>query len=467
MMQRRDFLRSALIGSVLYGAGAVPRLGSVAQAAAFPGLGRRLLVNVQLGGGPDFRYLFPPAFDSDTLSFGYRYWQSMAAAHAVGDSAAELEARWNDAYTPLDFNGTSFGILDGCGWLQRMWDRGKVAVVCNVLSATSRNHAHGLIVLEHGDRGLGPNDQEGSGWGGRLGAAAGGRTLSLTQIPSPFCYGPKANDPSGHDNANMIAARDTRELTLFRPDQAANGNEGRIARTMKSYYAAKRGEMPSDSTFRRFVDLEQTLRELGEPIDERLASVPVPPELAALYEGDDATLAAPDFGLQIRNLYDALACSDILQPSVVSLGYGGFDTHKAQRADLEPRLVDMFGDGMAFDTLYGLLPASLLDDMVLVLAGEFGRQIRANGDGGSDHGEGNIVLIVGEGVRGGVYGSMFPEAELDRLGDDSPQILGQTAIEPLFGTVCDWVQAGSGDVVFPGRSTAPVENGVALGTLFT
>jgi uncharacterized protein (DUF1501 family) len=465
-MQRRDFLRSALIASTLYGLGTLPRIGSVAQAAAFPALGRRLLINVELEGGPDLRYLFPPAFDADTLSFGYRYWQAMAGAHGIGDSAAEYESRWAEAYTPLSFGGTQFGILNGCEWLRRMWDRGKVAIVCNVLNASSRNHTHGPVVLEHGDRTLGPNDSEGSGWGGRLAAAAGGRALALTENPSPFCYGPNPADPHGHDNSNMIAARDTRALTLFRPDQATNSNEERISRSLKAYYAAMRTEMPADSVFRRFVDVERTLRELGEPIDERLATVPVPAELAALYDGEQPVLMTPKFGLQIRNVHDALLCSDILQPSVVSLAYTGFDTHKAQRADLEPRLVDMFGDGMAFDTLYGAVPQDLLDDVVLVFAGEFGRQIRANGDGGSDHGEGNTVLIIGEGVRGGVYGSMFPEAELDRLSENSPQITGETGIEALFGAVCDWVEPGSGDTVFPDRAGAPVEGGFAPGSLF-
>jgi hypothetical protein len=264
----------------------------------------------------------------------------------------------------------------------------------------------------------------------------------------------------------MIAARDTRALTLFRPDQATDFNEERISHSLKAYYAAMRAEMPADSVFRRFVDAERTLRELGEPIDERLATVPVPPELAALYDSEQPVLLTPQFGLQMRNVHDSLLCSDILQPSVVSLAYTGFDTHKAQRADLEPRLLDLFGDGMAFDTLYEAVPQNILDDVVLVLAGEFGRQIRANGDGGCDHGEGNTVLIVGESVRGGVYGTMFPEAELDRLSDDSPQIIGETGIEALFGTVCDWVQAGSGDTVFPGRAGAPVEDGLALGALF-
>ena len=465
-MLRRDFLRAALFGSVLYGAGGLPRIGSIARADGFPMLGRRLLVNIALEGGPDFRYLFPPAYDSDTMSFGYRYWKSMANAHGIADSNSAYQARWNDAYTPLSAGNTDFGMLNSCGWLQRMWDRGKVAIVSNVYGAASRNHAHGLIVLNHGDRSLGPNDQEGSGWGGRLAAAAGGRAVALTPIPSPFCYGPSATDPTGHDNANMIAARDTRELTLFNATQAANAEERRITRSLQAYYKALREEMPSSSAFRRFVDVEQTLRDLGEPIDERLATVPVPAELAALCDHDDPALLSPDFGLQVRNLYDVLACNDLLDPSVVSLSYGGFDTHEDQYLDLDPRLIDLFGDGKTFDTLYSQVPQSLLDDMVLVFGGEFGRQIRANGDGGCDHGEGNLMLVVGESVRGGVYGNMFPEAEIDRLEDESPQIIGQTALDHVFGEVCDWVKPGSSDLVFPDRSGAPLEEGVSFANLF-
>jgi uncharacterized protein (DUF1501 family) len=466
-MQRRDFLRTALFGSLLYGAGVLPRLGGVAHAAGFPALGRRLLVNVALEGGPDMRYLFPPAFDANVSSFGFRYWEAMANAHGIGASAAAYEARWNDAYTPLSWGGTQFGILDECAWLRRMWDRGKVAIVNNVYGASSRNHAHGLVVLNHGDRALGPNDQNGSGWGGRLAASAGGHALALTPIPSPFCYGPDADDPDGHDNANMIAARDTRALTLFRPEQALNPKELRISRSIQGYYRSLRTEMPEESVYRRFVDVEQTLRELGEPLDERLASIPVPAPLAALYDDAQPVLTNPAFGLQIRNLHDVLACSDILEPGVVSLAYDGFDTHEEQRARLEPRFVDLFGDGMAFDSLYDALPAEIIDDLVLVLAGEFGRQIRANGDGGSDHGEGNVVLVIGESVRGGVYGEMFPEAELDRLADHSPHITGRTAIEQVFGTVCDWVQPGSADTVFPDRAAAPMEPGVDLAGLFS
>ena len=77
------------------------------------------------------------------------------------------------------------------------------------------------------------------------------------------------------------------------------------------------------------------------------------------------------------------------------------------------------------------------------------------------------MLVIGESVRGGVYGEMFPQAELERLADHSPHITGRTAIEQVFGAVCDWVQPGSADTVFPDRSAAPMEPGVNLGGLFS
>ena len=263
----------------------------------------------------------------------------------------------------------------------------------------------------------------------------------------------------------MVSASNVRELTLHKPadDVPPLDGEAVITRSLSSYYAALRETVPSGSTFERFVDLERQLRELGEPIDERLADIPVPPAMAALYEGQ---LQNPGFGIQVRNLHDAFACRDILSLRVASVDYGGWDSHQGQVAMIEPALNDIFGDGQGLDVLHGELPEDALDNMVLVVAGEFGRQLRANGDNGTDHGEGNAMLLIGRGVRGGIYGDMFPEAELARLGDPSPQIEGLTGFEHVFGAACDWVQGGAGASVFPERATSPLEPGVDPGALF-
>jgi uncharacterized protein (DUF1501 family) len=46
-----------------------------------------------------------------------------------------------------------------------------------------------------------------------------------------------------------------------------------------------------------------------------------------------------------------------------------------------------------------------MDDVVLITMSEFGRTVRENGNRGTDHGHGNVMFVVGGGVKGGkVYG---------------------------------------------------------------
>ena len=101
---------------------------------------------------------------------------------------------------------------------------------------------------------------------------------------------------------------------------------------------------------------------------------------------------------------------------------------------------------------------------MLTIAGEFGRQIRDNGDAGTDHGKGNLMLVVSEQCNGGIYGEMFPVSELpkyDQPPNRTPDITPRTEIDPLFAAVCDWVSPGSGQSVFPRTAagyagTAPI-----------
>jgi uncharacterized protein (DUF1501 family) len=177
-------------------------------------------------------------------------------------------------------------------------------------------------------------------------------------------------------------------------------------------------------------------------------------------------LSSGDLGEQIRNLYDCIVCSDVINMRVASLAVGPWDSHRDQKDMIEVMFEDLFGDGKALDVLYSELPIATQDNLVFVIGGEFGRQLRANGHFGTDHGDGNNLLVIGNAVNGGVYGDMFPQAEVERLGDSSPDITGLTTIDRIYAEVCDWVSPGSSVSVFPDTSLSRVEAGVSLGDLF-
>ena len=118
------------------------------------------------------------------------------------------------------------------------------------------------------------------------------------------------------------------------------------------------------------------------------------------------------FPAQAARLAHLLGRDSRIRLAFVALG--GWDTHVRQGAaqgQLADRLRPL-GDGLAA-LAQGLGPA--WRDTVVVVLSEFGRTVRENGDGGTDHGHGNAVWLLGGRVRGGqVYGD-WPGLTADRL----------------------------------------------------
>jgi uncharacterized protein (DUF1501 family) len=160
------------------------------------------------------------------------------------------------------------------------------------------------------------------------------------------------------------------------------------------------------------------------------------------------------FARQCANFMDASACLDILQASVFSMAYGGFDTHRDQASRISDRFSDLFGVAGPLGTMMSSLRASrpdVADRVVIMVSGEFGRQLAANGDQGTDHGRGNSVILIGKQVSGGLYGDLFPEEEIDRFDDRGSDIRGLIGIENLVHHISESMMAGSGDRVVPVR----------------
>ena len=86
------------------------------------------------------------------------------------------------------------------------------------------------------------------------------------------------------------------------------------------------------------------------------------------------------------------------------MALGGWDTHVNQGASQGQlaQNLEQLGQGLA--VLQTTLGSTYADTNILVMS-EFGRTVHENGDGGTDHGHGNVMWLMGGSVRGGkVYG---------------------------------------------------------------
>lgn len=98
-------------------------------------------------------------------------------------------------------------------------------------------------------------------------------------------------------------------------------------------------------------------------------------------------------------------------PRFAALEIGGWDTHASQ-AQRMPHILKPLDDGLV--ALKAGLGASWRETVVFVVT-EFGRTVRANGSGGTDHGTGTVTFVLGGGVTGGRVAGDWPGLAKDRL----------------------------------------------------
>ncbi len=119
----------------------------------------------------------------------------------------------------------------------------------------------------------------------------------------------------------------------------------------------------------------------------------------------------PEPGIQYPNSPFGQALQEISQLVKSNVGLevaftdvSGWDTHANQgaaRGQLSNRLKD-FGDGLS--ALYRDLGDRMRNVVILTMT-EFGRAVRQNGSGGTDHGHASCLFVAGGPVKGGkVYG---------------------------------------------------------------
>ncbi len=106
------------------------------------------------------------------------------------------------------------------------------------------------------------------------------------------------------------------------------------------------------------------------------------------------------FGVGFKQISQLIATSP--QTRVVYFSSGGFDTH-ARQAESHAKLLTNFGNAVA--AFQKEMEAIGKADKVIVLVfSEFGRRTFENASGGTDHGAAAPMFLIGNKVKGGVYG---------------------------------------------------------------
>ncbi len=151
-----------------------------------------------------------------------------------------------------------------------------------------------------------------------------------------------------------------------------------------------------------------------------------------------------DLGEQLKNLAQLIKLDSGLVAA--TLNYGGWDNH----ADIgmpEPGNrghIDHYGDRVedlsrALDAFYTDLEnapgGNLMNRVIVAVVSEFGRRLRPNQSAGTDHGYGNMMMVMGGGVQGGLHGtftgldsnSLVQGVDLD-VSTDYRQVLAEAMV---------------------------------------
>jgi len=313
------------------------------------------------------------------------------------------------ANTVLPLNN-AVGLHPNLKDIKGMWDAGKVAVVQGVEYANptlSHFDSMAIWMAGHANR-----SYQASGWLGRY----------LDSLPS------------GNDAFYGINIGTDVPLHMRGVQRSATGMPGYLS----GAFGADRHD-PNDA---RMFD---TIKAFSNPPSPRGVWAD-----ALARSGSDTMMV----GAQVAPAYQGLPGGDLVNDltlaarlinadlgiRVIAVTNGCFDTHANQLND-HARLLTDFNDGVrAFDANLG---DNFRSRVTLLTFSEFGRRAEFNGSG-TDHGTSSVQFVIGDMVRGGLYGTYPSLGALDRNGD-----LAVTAdFKTVYATMLDyWLKADADSIL--------------------
>ena len=370
-MNRRDLVKRTGLGLMATAMTGWQAIGQHALAAATSdqAAGKRLIV-VFLRGAVDGLSVVVPHADEAY----YRHRSSIALPRpGAPDGAHDLDGH--------------FGLHPALSALMPLWQAKQLAFVhASGSTDTTRSHFDAQDYMESGTPGRKATP---SGWMNRLldvlAPGPSGQSASATQSAmQAISMGPSLPRifSGPHSVTNLPTGK-----AITRP--SALDKQG-VAKAFAGLYD---GDDKLSQAYRQSRDAHQAVM--------------------ADMAGDDAEMSAANNGAPLPNGFadDAARVGTLFRKDKrIQLGFmalGGWDTHANQGAatgQLASRLTPL-GQGLA---ALAQQMGPVWQDTVVVVMSEFGRTVKQNGNGGTDHGHANVMWLLGGKVSGGRVAGTWP-----------------------------------------------------------
>ena len=391
-MRRRDLLkRVTAVGAALLPVGRT----AWAVAGTASALPQRRLVVVFLRGAVDGLSVVVPYSDP-----GYYHARSSIALGPPGSDRGVL-----------DLDGR-FGLHPALSPLMPLWQSGKLAFVHAAGSPdATRSHFDAQDYMESATPGRKATPD---GWLNRLVGVLPGEAGARANPARAVSVGPVLPRIYAGSNpvANIASGSEAAKATLLdRPN---------VGHAFSQLYAG------DDKISRAYQESQQARREVMDSLNEN---------------GMDHEMQAASNGAPLPNGFadDASRLARLMrndaQVQLAFMAVGGWDTHANQGSatgQLANRLQPL-GQGLSA-LAAGLGP--VLDDTVVVVMSEFGRTVRQNGNGGTDHGHGNVMWLIGGRVAGGKVHGRWPGLDVGAL-YEGRDLAVTTDFRQVLADVCE------------------------------
>ncbi len=382
MFNRRFFLRGSALA--MAGMGQAPMW--LARAAASEGKKRKTLVAIFLRGAADGLNIVVPFGDP-------RYREVRPILGLQAPRPQDDNGNNGPFGSVIDLDG-KFGLHAGLRPFKDLWDKRLLAIVEATGSPDpSRSHFDAQDYMESGTPG-----KTGDGWLNRALGAAGPDATALRAVAL--------------SNRVPRSLRGQYEAVALGNVQDFNISDEERLTILRNMYS-----LTSDATLRRTgqdafeaMKIVQAVRK-DQPPNQGARGIAVDPgiPIAPIQNQRPNYNAGGQLGRNLQELARLIKADAGIETAFVEID--GWDHHQNENQQL-PNLLSQFSNAIsAFcSDLW-----DRMDDIVIVTMSEFGRTVAENGAGGTDHGHGSLMMVLGGAVQGGkIYGE-WPGLEKEQL----------------------------------------------------